>query len=226
MAHKRRLSEDVAAAAASEAQLSADAELARLRSEVATLKGRYKAALSQIDRERERADALLQLQGIKAAKRPSTKSVKATKHAASMVVLLSDVHCEERVDPATVNGLNCYDLDVCEKRIAEVHHRFFTLLRHERQLANIDRVVIWLGGDFISGHIHPDTAEMAQLAPLAATRWIGERLRAFIDSVADEVGHVIVATNSGNHGRSTEKLRRYGDGAQFRAAPVPDDGGC
>jgi hypothetical protein len=124
-----------------------------------------------------------------------------------MVVLLSDIHCEERVDPETVNGLNDYSLDVCQLRINELHERFFRLLEHERQLAKIDRVVVWLGGDFLSGHIHDDTAELAQLAPLAATRWIGERLRAFIDAVADSAKSVVVATNSGNHGRSTEKLR-------------------
>jgi hypothetical protein len=188
-------------------QLAADAELARLRSELATYRNRYKAALAQIDRERERGDALVQLHGIEAAKPSLTKAVKGPKHAATMVVLLSDIHCEERVDPETVNGLNDYSLDVCQLRINELHERFFRLLEHERQLAKIDRVVVWLGGDFLSGHIHDDTAELAQLAPLAATRWIGERLRAFIDAVADSAKSVIVATNSGNHGRSTEKLR-------------------
>jgi hypothetical protein len=204
---QRSLKDELAEEVSRSQQLAADAELARLRSEVATLKARYKAALSHIDRERVRADSLLQLQGIKAVKRPSTKVVKGKRHAATMVVLLSDIHCEERVDPCTVNGLNDYSLDVCQARLDELQQRFFRLLEHERQLADIDRVVVWLGGDFISGHIHDDTAELAQLAPLAAKRWIGERLRAFIDSVSDTAQSVIVATNSGNHGRSTDKLR-------------------
>jgi hypothetical protein len=163
--------------------------------------------LAQIDRERERADALVQLRGIKASTRPLTKSVKAKKHSATMVVLLSDWHVEERVDPETVNGLNDFSLDVADQRIAELSERLAVMLEHERRLANIDRVVLWLGGDFLSGHIHDDTAEMAQLAPLAATRWAGERLRGFIDTVADNAAEVVVATSSGNHGRSTEKLR-------------------
>ena len=204
---RKRLADAVAAEAAAASQLSADAELARLRSEVATLKARYKVALSQIDRERERGDSLLQLRGIQPVKRPLTKVVKGKRHAATMVVLLSDVHCEERVDPSTVNGLNDYSLDVCNARLDELQHRFFRLLEHERQLCDIDRVVVWLGGDLISGHIHDDTAELAQLAPLAAKRWIGERLRSFIDAVSDSARSVIVATNSGNHGRSTDKLR-------------------
>jgi hypothetical protein len=204
---RRSLKDDVADDVIHSQQLASDAELARLRSELATYKSRYKAALAQIDRERERGDSLLQLRGIQAVKRPLTKVVKGKRHAATMVVLLSDVHCEERVDPKTVNGLNEYSLDVCQARLDELQERFFRLLEHERQLANIDRVVIWLGGDFISGHIHDDTAELAQLAPLAAKRWIGERLRALIDAVSDTARSVIVATNSGNHGRSTDKLR-------------------
>jgi predicted phosphodiesterase len=207
MAKSKSVTEAVESRLDAATQLAADAELARLRAEVATLKGRYKSALAAIDAERTRADAIAGLAGIKATKRPLTKTVKAKPHDATMVVLLSDIHCEERVDPETVNGLNSYDLDVCEQRMAELQERFFVLLEHERQLAKIDRVVVWLGGDLISGHIHPDTAEMAQLAPLSACRFIGGIVRAFIDQVADHAREVVVATNSGNHGRSTEKLR-------------------
>jgi hypothetical protein len=204
---RKGLAEKVAEDIDHSQQLAADAELARLRSELAVYRNRYKVALAQIDRERERGDALVQLKGIKPSGSVATSGGKHKKHDATMVVLLSDIHCEERVDPQTVNGLNDYSLDVCQKRLNELHERFFRLLDHERQMASIDRVVIWLGGDFISGHIHDDTAELAQKAPLAATRWIGERLRAFINAVSDRAGAVIVATNSGNHGRSTDKLR-------------------
>ena len=197
---------ELAAEAAADEQLRADAELARLRAEVAGLRGRYKAALAQIDRERERADALIGLQGIEPV-RPSTKSVKGQKHAATMVVLISDVHCEETVRPETVNGLNSYDLDVCQSRLDELQERFFALLEHERQLTRIDRVVVWLGGDLISGMIHPELAEENSLHPLAAIRWVGSRLQGFLDAVSENAKSVLVATSCGNHGRTTEKLR-------------------
>ena len=208
MARKQTVADEVAEQMASAEQLQADAELARLRSEIASLKGRYKAALAQIDRERERADALGSLQGIKAT--PLTKGVKGKKrarHQATAVLMLSDVHCEERVLPETVNGENDYSLDVCQLRLAELEERFLDCLQHERNQADIDRVLIWLGGDFITGHIHPDCAEVAQLSPMNATRWIAERLRALINTIAANVGSVIVCTNAGNHGRSTEKNR-------------------
>lgn len=205
-AARKKLAAAIADGVAAQTDLDRDAEAARLRAEVAALKAKYGAALKRIDAERERADALAGLRGI-APHRPSQKPRKATRHHATMLVLLSDIHCEERVDPETVNGLNAYDLDVCQARLDELRERFFVMLAHERQLANIRRVVVWLGGDLISGHIHPDTAELAQLSPLTATRWIGERIRGFLDAVADQADEVVVVTNSGNHGRSTEKLR-------------------
>jgi hypothetical protein len=211
MARQRRqtLSDAVLAQAAAQQQLTADAELARLRAEVAGLRSKYKTALEQIDRERERGDRFTALQGVTPV--ALTKTVKAhkkrTKHDATAILMLSDVHAEERVLPETVNGENDYSLDVCQLRIAELEERFLDCLEHERNQADVRRVVIWLGGDFITGHIHPDCVEVAQLSPMNATRWIAERLRALINSVAQHADEVVVCTNAGNHGRSTEKNR-------------------
>ena len=203
---QKKLIDAVREGAAEQDNLDRDAELARLRAETAGLRSKYKAALGRIDAERARADAMAGLRGI-APHRARQRPGKAKRHAATMIVLLSDWHVEERVDPATVNGLNDYSLDVADQRIAELGERLAVMLEHERRLADIRRVVVWLGGDFLSGHIHDDTAELAQLAPLSATRWAGERIRGFLDAVAGQADEVIVATNSGNHGRSTDKLR-------------------
>lgn len=188
-------------------RLAADAELARIRSEMASYRKRYTAALAQIDRERERADALVALKGISATRPPKRVAKSDKKHAATMVVLLSDIHCEETVRPETVNGRNEYSLDVCQLRLDELQSRFLAMLKHERQLCRIERVVLWLGGDLISGMIHPELAEENSLHPLAAIRWIGERLRGIIDVAADNAKEIVVATSCGNHGRTTEKLR-------------------
>ena len=49
--------------AAAQQQLQADAELARLRAELAGLRSKYKNALAQMDRERERADVNVRTDG-------------------------------------------------------------------------------------------------------------------------------------------------------------------
>jgi hypothetical protein len=204
---RKNLIDEVAESLDAASQLASDAELARARGELAAYRSRYKAALEQIDKERARADALVQLQNVRPVRRTHAKRGKGKRHNATMVFMLSDVHCEERVDPATVNGENEYSLDVCDRRLAELERRLFQMLDHERHLASISRMVVWLGGDFITGHIHPDCAEVAQLSPPNATRWISQRLRGLIDAIAERVDSVVVATNAGNHGRSTEKNR-------------------
>jgi hypothetical protein len=197
----------VAKAVSDADRLAADAELARLRAELASTRARYKAALSAVDAERARADALVSLKGIAPAKRRPAAKRKATKNRATAILMLSDVHCEERVLPETVNGKNDYSLDVCEQRLGELERRFLAMLEHERTIADVGRVLLWLGGDFITGHIHPDCVEVSQLSPPNATRWIAARLRGLIDTLAGQTDSLVVATNAGNHGRSTEKLR-------------------
>ena len=207
MAAQEGLRQSIAVDVAHAERLEHDAELARLRAELAQTKSRYKAALQQIDRERERADALVGLRGIKPAAAKPSKRGRQSRNAASMMFLVSDVHCEEVVRPELVNGLNAFDLDVCDQRLAELQERSLLMLEHERRLADIDRVVVWLGGDLISGMIHPELAEENSLHPLAAIRWIGERLRGYLDAMASSAREVVVATSCGNHGRTTEKLR-------------------
>jgi hypothetical protein len=204
---KKKLTDTIAENVADADRLAADAELARLRSEVASLKQRYKAALAAIDAERAKSDALCSLSGISATRGRKRVAGSNKKHDATAVLMLSDIHCEERVLPETVNGENDYSLEVCQLRMDELQERFLACLEHERNQASIRRVLVWLGGDFITGHIHPDCMEVAQLSPMNATRWIAERLRNLINEISANVDEVIVCTNAGNHGRSTEKNR-------------------
>lgn len=182
-------------------RLKADAEIARLRAQLAATEGRYKAALREIDRERERADALAGLAGIQAKPMPR-KARPARPNEATAVIVLSDWHVEETVTREQTSGLNAFTLDIADRRIAELAKRLGVLIEHERQLVKIDRIVLALLGDFISGHIHEELVETCALPPLAATRWAGARLRGMVDLAADMAKEVIVVTQPGNHGRS------------------------
>lgn len=212
MARKKPLARDLAQALEHSDQLAADAELARVRAERDAYRSRYKAALAQIDRERDRANAITSLSSIR-GKRPRRARQAATKGGATAIALFSDWHCEETVDGDTVGRwpdgryINHYNLATCKRRVAELTARLATLLEHERRLVKIDRLVVWLGGDFISGAIHPDTAELAALSPLAAIRFAGELIRGTLDQLATMADQVVVVTNSGNHGRNTPDLR-------------------
>ena len=183
-----------------------DIEVAKLKAEIASLKRQYRAATVVASEERARADSLVSLANIK-AKKPPKRTPSSGKNPATAVVLLSDWHVEERIRGETIGFVNEFSLDIADKRIAELSDRIEMLVRHERQIADINRIVIWAGGDFISNNIHEDTAEVAQLPPAEAMRWAGSRLRAIIDRASAIADEVIVVTSGGNHGRSVLKPR-------------------
>lgn len=186
--------------------VSEDVEKARLRAENNRLKRQYRAALKAVDDERTRSDAILDLSSVSASGKKA-RVKKPIKSEATAVILLSDWHVEERVLPESVNNINDVTLEVIDRRLDELSSRIKFLIEHERQIASIDRIVVACLGDFISNIIHDDTAELAQLAPLAATRWAGQRLRSIIDLAATLAKEVVVVTAVGNHGRSVMKPR-------------------
>ncbi len=110
-------------------RVAADATIATLRADLSALKARYKKALHSIEDERQRANSLASLKNIK-PKKYKTRKTKGGKNNATMVLLLSDWHCEERVDPDTVNGVNEFTLEIADKRIQELQQRFLMLLEH------------------------------------------------------------------------------------------------
>lgn len=183
-----------------------DADNSKLKDELSSLKKKYLSALEQLSAEREAVKNLTALKGIKSKAIPRGRA-KQARPEATAVLVLSDWHVEERVDPETHTGHgNEYTLEIADRRIRQLVQRASMLIEHEKALTGIKRIVVAALGDFITGHIHDDLVEITQLAPLAATRWAGERLAGVIDAMR-EIAPVTVVTASGNHGRSTQKPR-------------------
>ena len=196
---RSKLAETVAAA------VERDSVEAKLRSQLAETKAKYKHALAKAESLESRIQTLSGLADIKAARPVKPKA----KHRgdATAILAFSDWHIEEFVDGETVSGpggaRNHYDLTIAEARVQEMMRRALRLLEHEGTLAKIRRVVVFCGGDFISGDIHEDTP--TQLPPLAATRLAGQWLTGCIAQLAAIYPEVIVVTSNGNHGRTTKK---------------------
>lgn len=185
--------------------VAGDAEAAKLRSELSALRKKYDTALHQLEAEKQTRQNLTDLASVK-AKKISRKRGKHPRAEATAVLVLSDWHVEEEVRPETCRNLNAFTLEVADRRIQQLVQRASMLIEHEKHLTGIRRIVVAALGDFITGHIHDDLVEVTQLAPLAATRWAGERLAGVIDAM-HEIAPVLVATASGNHGRSTKHPR-------------------
>ncbi len=133
----------------------------------------------------------------------------------ALVALASDWHVEERVDPKAVAGRNEYSLKIAEKRARKFFDGIEWLLRFERAAFKIRDVVLWLGGDFFSGFIHPELVETAALSPVESIifvrRILSEGIRRLL--LDGETHRIVVPCSYGNHGRTTEK-RRIATGAQ------------
>jgi hypothetical protein len=127
---------------------------------------------------------------------------------ATAVVLASDWHSEEKVDGSTVNGLNRFTLAIADARIAEFFRNVAKLVNGKQRATTIKTLVLALLGDFITGYIHEENVETAQLPPIEAAQWVQNRIASGIEHLIAETNVEIVAScHSGNHGRTTKRVR-------------------
>lgn len=136
------------------------------------------------------------------------KPLAAKKMSATQVIVWSDWHCEEPVKPETVNHLNEFNLEIADKRIQNCIRNSARLLDITSRDIEIDQVVLFLGGDFITGGIHPELMEVTLLDDGHAIRWVQARIKAGIEYLLSKTDKkIVVICHSGNHARTTHDQR-------------------
>lgn len=125
------------------------------------------------------------------------------------IILCSDLHYEEVVDPKTVDGLNEYNPEIAKKRFEKVFQNGLKLIDMTRSKSNIKKLVLWLGGDLISGYIHDELMENNAMSPVEASIDVYKMCVSAIDYMVDngDFDEIVVVTSVGNHSRTTKKLR-------------------
>jgi len=130
------------------------------------------------------------------------------------VLLMSDLHVEEPVDPKKVNGLNEYNLEIAAECIDRCVEAVAWLAEDDRWDM---REFVWaILGDAFSGYIHAELAESNFLSPVQAVVWLQEKLHAAIVKMLaiTKFERILIVCKDGNHGRchdaSTELLTREG----------------
>ncbi len=127
---------------------------------------------------------------------------------ACAVICLSDLHLEEDVNPITVNGLNEYNPVIAEQRLKKVFQNALKLIRQQERDIKINNIILYLGGDIITGYIHPELMESNHLSPNKAILFADELLTWGIDFLLENTKcNILVPTCHGNHGRSTDFMR-------------------
>lgn len=157
----------------------------------------------------DRLDKPVKVVAIKRRERGSAK------REGCAVILASDWHIEEHVPHRADTAGNYYDLKVAEKRV----NRFFLgardLIDMNRPTFGLRDIVLWLGGDLITGYLRNENREENELSPVEAITWLKVKVSAGIDYLlADsKIESITIPCSHGNHGRTTEK-RQISTGAQ------------
>lgn len=137
-----------------------------------------------------------------------TPKLRGKSGEATVVVLASDWHIEERVDPATINNLNEYNLSIAEKRAIEFFRHSLRLTDILSRDVKITTMILALLGDFITGDIHDEMLETAEIEPtlaiIRAQRIIISGVQFLLDN--SEL-NLVIPCHSGNHARTTKETR-------------------
>jgi predicted phosphodiesterase len=184
---------------------SAAAAAARLETE----RKKHQATRRELTRTQERVDELEQLLERYTVTDPSSMVVpkwtqpRRTRkaHHATALLLLSDLHLDEVVNPAEINGLNAYNRKIAEARLQGVIEGTIELCDRYVSGVEIDGIVCAILGDLLTGDIHEELARTNE-APVmdSVTHWV-PLLAAALTRLADAFGHVHVPCVDGNHDR-------------------------
>lgn len=125
--------------------------------------------------------------------------------AGTPTLLLSDWHWGETVNPRQMWGKNEYNMAIAADRARLVVERTIRLLRDDIVSDGWPGMVVPLGGDMISGSIHPELVASDEVPPAAQCADLAKYLIATLEALADEYGRLYVPCVTGNHGRATFK---------------------
>lgn len=127
------------------------------------------------------------------------------------VALLSDVHPETRVRPDDTPLGNAYNLAIADHRLKRYFRGVEWAIANQQSAFKMRELLLWLGGDMITNHLHDENVETAQLGPAPATLWVQERiisgLNYLLNSKTLRLERIHVLCSVGNHGRTTKTMR-------------------
>ena len=132
---------------------------------------------------------------------------KPAKSSATLVVMLSDTHFDEVVNPDEMEGLNAYNRQIAVMRLQRWSENVIKLARHYLSGVSYDGVVLILGGDIFTGEIHEELTQTNDAPILDSLLFWSEQVAGVVDLFANEFKKVHVVSVVGNHGRMTRKPR-------------------
>lgn len=134
------------------------------------------------------------------------KNGRVKSHHATALLLLSDLHLDEVVNRAEVNGANEYNRQIATARLEAIVEGTIKLCGQYVAGVEFDGIVVALLGDIITGVIHEELARTNECPPTASVvHWVPV-LASAITRLADHFGSVHVPCVDGNHDRTYAKI--------------------
>jgi len=188
-----------------EEQIEADKISRHQKKSTVDTNKKYQMLIDENDKLKKELEASLSIKD-----KVETQTIEVTssskKSEAVAVALASDWHIEEIVQSKKVNGVNEYNLEIAEKRATEFFQNTLKLVEKERQHASIETLILWLGGDFISGNIHDELLENCSLRPIDAIIMAQNMIASGIEFLLKNSDiKLVIPCNVGNHTRITKK---------------------
>jgi hypothetical protein len=181
-------------------------EIRRLRDRNAEQAGRIAAAERALIDERDFRAGVL---GLAAAPLKPTLVPAAPRGRGggrSVVLHLSDVHRNEVVSLAEMDGANSYSSAISRARLGRFFSTAGSLMTEHWAGKPPDEIIVALGGDLIGGMIHAELTETNDVAVPHAVRELGEDIAGGLVHLAKVVGCKLrVISVPGNHARLTPK---------------------
>lgn len=190
-------------------QQDAEVAVVALKQQITALKRDRTEAHKQTARLRELFDAIQRIEA--EHNKPPAWAIPKRRgkhtHTGTLSLLLSDLHLDEVVDPAEIEGLNCYNREIALQRLNRTAEKTIMLARNYISGVTYDGLSLMLGGDLYSGFIHEELAETNECSLIESVEFWLNPLAAMIGMFADEFGHVHVSGVVGNHSRLSRKPR-------------------
>lgn len=172
------------------------------KKEQRTLKHKYDRALGELEQTRSLLSVALDLKG---NQRPFQIApyTRGGKGEATAVAVASDWHIEEEVKPETCGGMNFYNLEESKRRAETFFRKLLYLIQLEQQNTKVNRLILALLGDFISGDIgHKDILLSTLLGPSQAILRCQDYLISGIQFLLNNSElEIVIPCHSGNHAR-------------------------
>lgn len=179
----------------------------RERREESATRQLLKQARNQIADLEAKVDVLTALDGIDVTPPDWLQPPKQKRDARGIACLmLSDLHLDEVVNLEQMGGHNKYDRQIAELRYRTTINKTIRLARDHISGITYDGIVVWLGGDNVSGEIHDELkrTNAAQHTLETLDYWV-DPLAAGLLLLAEHFGHIRLVCQVGNHGRTTKK---------------------